>query len=133
MKVEARVFEILTVFFFVVGTIYLVLSQEPAGSAALYLTGGLSLIVGTYFRFVARRLEAPRPEDNPAGEISDGAGDVGFFSPGSYWPILLAGAVALTAISLAFMYVWPIVISAIILLICIGGLLFEYHVRPADH
>ena len=97
--------------------LYLILSQEPAGSAALFLTGGLSLIVGTYFRFVARRLEAPRPEDNPGGEISDGAGDVGFFSPGSYWPVILAGAVALTAISLAFMYFWAIAISAILLLI----------------
>jgi hypothetical protein len=133
MKVEARIFELLTIFFFVVGTIYVVLSQEPAGTAALYLTGGLAMIVGTYFRFVARRLEAPRPEDNPAGEISDGAGDVGFFSPGSYWPIMLAGAIALTGISLAFMYFWAITISAIILLICVGGLLFEYHIRPADH
>ena len=133
MKVEARIFELLTIFFFVVGLIYVIIAQEPAGSAALFLTGGLSLIVGTYFRFVARRLEAPRPEDNPAGEISDGAGDVGFFSPGSYWPVMLAGAVALTAISLAFFYFWAIVISAIILLICVGGLLFEYHVRPADH
>ena len=57
MKVEARIFEFLTVFFFVVAIVYVILSQEPAGSAALFLTGGLSLIVGTYFRFVARRLE----------------------------------------------------------------------------
>ena len=133
MRVESRIFELLTVFFFVIGVIYLVLAQEPVGSAGLFLTGGLSLIVGTYFRFVARRLEAPRPEDNPAGEISDGAGDVGFFSPGSYWPIMLAGAVGLTGISLAFMYFWALAISAIILLIAIGGLLFEYHIRPADH
>src|SRR3954467_13012481 len=95
MRVESRIFELLTIFFFAIGTIYLVLSREPAGSAALFLTGGLSLIVGTYFRFVARRLEAPRPEDNPGGEISDGAGDVGFFSPGSYWPFGVALSVAL--------------------------------------
>ena len=91
------------------------------------------MLVGTYFQFVARRLESPRPEDNPAGEVSDGAGDVGFFSPGSYWPIILAVSVALMAISLAFMYFWAVAISAIILLICVGGLLFEYHVRPSDH
>jgi cytochrome c oxidase subunit IV len=133
MRVESRIFELLTIFFFVVGTIYLVISREPAGSAALFLTGGLSLIVGTYFRFVARRLEAPRPEDNPGGEISDGAGDVGFFSPGSYWPILLAGAVALTGISLAFMYFWAVAISAILIVMAVGGLLFEYHIRPSDH
>ncbi|MBL8926432.1 MAG: cytochrome c oxidase subunit 4 [Pseudonocardia sp.] len=133
MRVEARIFELLTVFFFGIGTLYLILSKEPAGSAALYLTGGLALIVGTYFRFVARRLDAPRPEDNPAGEVADGAGDVGFFSPGSYWPIILAGAVALTALSLAFMYFWAVAISLVLVLIAVGGLLFEYHIHPADH
>jgi hypothetical protein len=133
MKVESRIFEILTVFFFVVGIVYAVVAQEPVGIAGLFLTGGLSLIVGTYFRFVARRLEAPRPEDNPGGEISDGAGDVGFFSPGSYWPVILAGAVALTGISLAFMYFWAVAISAILIVMAVGGLLFEYHIRPADH
>ena len=122
MKVEARIFELLTIFLLRHrDALPRSSSQEPAGSAALFLTGGLSLIVGTYFRFVARRLEAPRPEDNPAGEVSDGAGDVGFFSPGSYWPIILAGSVALMAISLAFMYFWAIAISAIILLICVAG------------
>ena len=37
------------------------------------------------------------------------------------------------AISLAFLYFWAMVISAIILLIAVGGLVFEYHIRPADH
>ena len=133
MKVEARIFELLTIFFFVVGLIYVIIAQEPAGSAALFLTGGLALIVGTYFRFVARRLEAPRPEDNPAGEISDGAGDVGFFSPGSYWPVGLAAAAALVGISLAFFQVWLLVIALVLLLFAVGGLVFEYHIRPSDH
>jgi hypothetical protein len=132
VKTESRIFEILTIFFFGVGIIYLVLAREPAGSAGLFLTGGLSLIVGTYFRFVSRRLEL-RPEDNPTAEVSDGAGDVGFFSPGSYWPFGLALSVALLGISLAFMYFWAVTISGVILLIAIGGLVFEYHVRPSDH
>ena len=132
MRTESRIFEILTAFFFLVGIVYLVVAQEPAGSAGLFLTGGLSLIVGTYFRFVSRRLEL-RPEDNPAAEVSDGAGDVGFFSPGSYWPFGLALSVAMLGISLAFMYYWAVTISAVILLIAIGGLVFEYHARPADH
>ena len=132
MKTESRIFEILTVFFFVVAIIYLVIAQEPAGTAALFLTGGLSLIVGTYFRFVSRRLEL-RPEDNPGAEVSDGAGDVGFFSPGSYWPFGLALSVALVAISMAYMYFWALTISAVILLISIGGLIFEYHIRPSEH
>ena len=132
MHVEARLFEFLTAFFFVAAIVYVILSHEPAGSAGLFLTGGLSLIIGTYFRFVARRLEE-RPEDDPDAEVSDGAGEIGFFSPGSYWPVILAGAVALTGISLAFMYFWAVAISAILIVMAVGGLLFEYHIRPADH
>ena len=132
MKVESRLFEIVTGASFVMAIVYAVLAQEPVGVAALFLTGGLTLIVGTYFRFVSRRLEE-RPEDNPEAEISDGAGDVGFFSPGSYWPIVVAGSAALVGISLAFFYVWAIVISGIILLMAVAGLVFEYHIRPADH
>ncbi|MCO1661019.1 cytochrome c oxidase subunit 4 [Pseudonocardia humida] len=132
MKVEHRIFEIVAVFCFVVAIIYTVLAQEAVGIAGLFLTGGLALIVGTYFRFVARRLEG-RPEDNPEAEVSDGAGDVGFFSPGSYWPVGVAFAVALLGISLAFFYVWAMVISGIILLGAIAGLVFEYHIRPSEH
>jgi hypothetical protein len=132
MKVEARLFEIVTAFCFLVGIVYTVLTGEPVGVAGLFLTGGLCLIVGTYFRFVARRLES-RPEDNPDAEVSDGAGDIGFFSPGSYWPIALAGTAALLAISLAFFLVWAVTISVVLLLLAVGGLVFEYHIRPADH
>ena len=127
MRVESRIFELLTIFFFAIGTIYLVLSREPAGSAALFLTGGLSLIVGTYFRFVARRLEAPRPEDNPGGEISDGAGDVGFFSPGSYWPFGIALAASVAGLGLVFWMWWLIAAGLIMVIFGACGMLFEYY------
>ena len=132
MQVESRIFEILAAFFFVAAIAYTILAQEAVGVAALFLSGGLALIVGTYFRFVSRRLEY-RPEDNPEAEVSDGAGDVGFFSPGSYWPIMLAGSAALVGISLAFFYIWAVVIAGALLLIAVAGLVFEYHIRPAEH
>ncbi len=132
MKMEARIFEIVTVFFFLSALVYGLWAKEPVGIVALTLTGGLSLIVGTYFRFVARRLE-DRPEDREDAEISDGAGELGFFSPGSYWPIGLAGAAALTGVSLAFFQVWMIVICVALVLVMVGGLLFEYHTGPDHH
>jgi Cytochrome c oxidase subunit IV len=132
MKVESRIFEIITAFFFLAAIVYTVLAREPVGIAALFLTGGLSLIIGTYFRFISRRLEE-RPEDNPEAEVSDGAGDVGFFSPGSYWPIGVAACAALCGIALAFWHVWLLVIGMVLLLIAVGGLVFEYHIRPAEH
>ena len=132
MKVESRIFEIIMVFFFVVAIIYAVLAQEPVGTVGFFLTGGLALIIGGYFRFVSRRLEE-RPEDNPEAEVSDGAGDVGFFSPGSYWPVAVAGSAALVGIGLAFFYVWLLIIAGVLLLMAVGGLVFEYHIRPAEH
>jgi hypothetical protein len=132
MKVESRIFEICTVFFFLCAIVYGILSKEAVGIVGLTLTGGLSLIIGTYFRFVSRRLET-RPEDNPDAEVSDGAGELGFFSPGSYWPIGLAAGAALVAISVAYWLVWALVISTVILIFMVGGLLFEYHLPRSDH
>ncbi|MFD4294515.1 cytochrome c oxidase subunit 4 [Rhodococcus sp. NPDC058505] len=138
MKIEAKLFEMLTVFFVFIAIVYGIFTAmsrtgvEWAGTTALVLTAGLSLIIGTYFRFVARRLDT-RPEDYEEAEISDGAGDLGFFSPGSFWPILLAGGAALSAVSLAFFQPWLIVVSVVVVLACAAGLVFEYHIGPEKH
>lgn len=132
MKVESRIFEICTVFFFLCAVVYWLLSHEPVGIVGLTLTGGLSLIIGTYFRFVSRRLEA-RPEDNPEAEVADGAGDLGFFSPGSYWPIMLAASAASVGVAVAYWLPWLIAMTVVALLIAVGGLLFEYHIPPSSH
>lgn len=129
MKIEARLFEIITAFLFVSAVVYALWAKEPVGIVAISLTGGLTLIIGTYFRFVSRRIET-RPEDDPDADISDGAGELGFFSPGSYWPLGLAAAAAFGGIAFAFFYGWMIVLAIAAVLIMVGGLLFEYHVGP---
>ncbi|WP_199430196.1 cytochrome c oxidase subunit 4 [Qaidamihabitans albus] len=139
MKVEARIFDIVTVFAFLVAAVYGVMTAymtedgvEPIGTVALILTGGLALLVGSYFRFIARRIE-PRPEDTEEAEISDGAGELGFFSPGSYWPVALAAAAAIAGVALAFFQVWLLIMAIVALLIAIGGLVFEYHTGQEHH
>jgi cytochrome c oxidase subunit IV len=131
MKVEARLFDITTVFFLVAAVIYGTWAREPVGLVGLILTGGLSLIIGSYFHFVARRTHE-RAEDNPEAEISDGAGELGFFSPGSYWPVGIAASAGVAALALAFWQIWLLVIAVVLLLLTIGGLIFEYHTRPNE-
>ena len=83
MHVETWIFVALTAFFVIAAVVYAILAPtEPVGIVALSLTAGLTLIIGTFFWFISRRLDEPRPEDNDDAEVSDGAGDVGFFSPG---------------------------------------------------
>jgi len=138
MKVEARIFELLTMFFILVAVIYAFFTGQSrtgvewAGTTAIVLTAGLTLIVGTYFRFVARRLDL-RPEDYEEAEIMDGTGDLGFFSPGSFWPILLAGSAAITAVGFAFFQLWLIALGVICILAAAAGLVFEYHIGPEKH
>lgn len=130
MRIEARIFEIITAFFFLSDVVYGLWSHgEPVGSAALTLTGGLTLIIGTYFRFVSRRVRM-RPEDDTEAEISDGAGEMGFFSPGSYWPIGMAGSASIIGLALAFDQWWLVVVGIALILSTVAGLIFEYHIGP---
>lgn len=130
MKVEARIFNALTGFFAVLAVVYGVWSAEPIGTTALALSAGLTGIIGGFFFFVSRRIDL-RPEDRPDAEVSDGAGDLGFFSPGSYWPVTLAAAAALIGAGVAYYYWWLIIAGVAALMFAVGGLLFEYYRTPA--
>jgi hypothetical protein len=127
VKVEALVFNIIGVFCVVAAVVYGVWAQEPIGTTALALSAALTLLIGGFFWFVSRRIDA-RPEDRKDAEIADGAGELGFFSPGSYWPMGIAGSAAVLGLGLAFWYSWLILIGGVCLLMTIGGLLFEYYV-----
>lgn len=139
MHIEARLFEFIAGFFFLTALLYGVLTalfatggEEWAGTTALALTGGLALIVATFFRFVARRIDT-RPEDYEGAEISDGAGELGFFSPHSWWPILIALSGSVTAVGIALWLPWLIVAGVMFILASVAGLVFEYYVGPEKH
>lgn len=132
MKTEARLFLGLAVFFWLTAVGYGIWTShqqhhvEVVGVAGLILTGGLVGIPGGFFWFVSRRID-PRPEDRGDSEIAEAAGDFGFFSPGSYWPITLAGAATVMGLALSFAQVWLLVVGVLFLFFAIGGLLFEYY------
>jgi hypothetical protein len=127
VKVEALIFNLIAVFCLVTGLIYGLWAREPIGTTALVLSGGLTGLIGGFFWFVSRRIDA-RPEDRKDADIADGAGELGFFSPGSYWPFAIALSAGLMGLALAFYYPWMIILAGAALLITIGGLLFEYYV-----
>ena len=139
MHIEARLFEFLTAFFALTAVGYGVLTAlyatggiEWAGTTALVLTTGLTLLTGTFFRFVARRLDT-RPEDYEDAEIADGAGELGFFSPGSWWPLLIALSASVTAVATALWLPWLLVAGVAFLLASVAGLVFEYYIGPEKH
>ncbi|GGK26631.1 cytochrome c oxidase polypeptide 4 [Pilimelia terevasa] len=138
MKSEYKLFTILAVFLYACTAVYAwwtATAGDPmnppgrvdwVGTMALLLSGMLCLMLGGYFWFVARRIDL-RPEDRPDAEIHEGAGEVGFFSPGSYWPFGLALAAAFAAIGTAFMAWWLVAGGLIAVVLAAAGLLFEYY------
>jgi hypothetical protein len=126
MKVEGLLFAFLAAFLGTITAVYWLLSRDPPGTTALGLCGGLAFIIGYYLLFTSRRLDA-RPEDRPDAEIAEGAGEIGFFSPHSWWPILLAGSFSLLGMGLIFgPFMLYIGVGAIAL--AVVGFTFEYYV-----
>jgi cytochrome c oxidase subunit IV len=139
MHVEARLFEILTAFFGLVTVVYAFLTAyflpggvEWAGVTAMVMTTGMTLIIATFFRFVARRLDT-RPEDYEDAEIADGAGELGFYAPHSWWPVLIALAASVAAVGVALWLPWLIATGVVFVLSGAAGLVFEYYIGPEKH
>jgi hypothetical protein len=135
VRIEARLFLGVAVFLFGSAVVYAWGTDyashghvEMAGTTALVLSGGLALIVGSYFWFVARRIDL-RPEDRHDAEIAEGAGELGFFSPSSYWPLGIGLSATIGGLALAFLQVWLLIIGIAGILATTGGLLFEYYTR----
>ena len=126
MKVEALIFNVIALFCIIAAVVYGVWSREPVGTTALVLSGGLTGLIGGFFWFVSRRIDA-RPEDRKDAEIADGAGELGFFPPYSWWPLWCALTLAVMVYAVALGLWWLFIIGVALGAIALSGLVFEYY------
>ena len=132
MRTEYKIFGGVAVFLFAMAVLYSLWTNgetgqvEWVGTVALILSGLLCSMCGGFFWFVARRIDL-RPEDRPDGEIAEGVGEIGFFSPGSYWPFGLAVSASLAGLGLVFWMWWLIALGLLMVILSACGLLFEYY------
>lgn len=126
MKIESWLFGSGTFFFVPIGVIYGILTswKEPVGPFGLILTGGLALMIGWFLWFTSRHID-PRPEDDPHAPIEAAAGEYGFFSPHSWWPLALAATAATVFLGLAVGW-WLVVIGIGLGAFALLGWVFEY-------
>jgi hypothetical protein len=131
MKVEGYLFVFSALFFAIMDVIYWLWSHDPTGTTALALTVGLAGLVGFYVLFTGRRVD-PRPEDNKDGEIADGAGELGFFSPHSWWPLFAAMAGATASVGVVIGW-WLVMIGMLAVILAAIGFVFEYYRGHFSH
>jgi cytochrome c oxidase subunit IV len=125
VKLQGKMFLWLSVFILAVAIVYGLWSHEAAGTTALFMAFALSVMIGYYLAFTARRADTGA-QDREDAEVADDAGELGFFSPHSWQPLFLGigGALAFTAIVFGW---WLLYFSLPVILIALWGWVFEYY------
>ena len=131
MKVEGWLFLGCGFFFAAVDIVYWYTSKDPTGTAAIGFAVGLAVLTGFYCLFTGRRLPQ-RPEDDKRGKIEQGAGEVGFFSPHSWWPLFVGLAVAVAGLGFAVGW-WLFLMGAMFTVFATIGFVFEYYRGNFSH
>jgi Cytochrome c oxidase subunit IV len=125
MKVEGYLFAFIAAFLAPIDVIYWFTSHDPTGTTAIALAVLLGTLVGSYLLVSASRMDA-RPEDRPDAEISDGSGEIGFFSPYSWAPLWCALSAATIFAGIVFGW-WMVFLGAAFAIPAVGSMVFEYY------
>jgi len=125
MKASWKLFGGLSVFYVLMTVIYWQVGGEEVGIAGMLLSACLAGMVGFYVWFTQKRIGVTLPEDNLTAEIADGAGELGFYSPHSWWPLPVALSACVFALGLIIGW-WLSLIGLGALVISIIGMVTEY-------
>jgi hypothetical protein len=125
MKTNWVLFVGLSIFYFFITIVYWQVDGEALGITGLLLSACLAGMVGFYVWFTQKRIGTTLPEDNAEAEIADGAGELGFFSPYSWWPLPTGMSAVATGLGLIIGW-WFTLIAVSALVICVIGWVTEY-------
>jgi protein-S-isoprenylcysteine O-methyltransferase Ste14 len=125
MKANWKLFSGLAVFYAIMAFIYYWVGGETVGITGMILAACLAAMVGFYVWFTQKRIGFDIPSDNLQGEIADDAGELGFYSPHSWWPLPVALSACITGLGLIIGW-WLTLIGVGALLISIFGFVTEY-------
>jgi hypothetical protein len=130
MKANWQLFVGLSVFYVLMTVVYWYVGGEAVGITGMLLAACLAGMVGFYIWFTQKRIGTLMPSDNLTAEISDGAGELGFYSPHSWWPLPVA--LAATAMGMGLIIGWWLTLIAVTALFFgIIGWVTEYE-KPLD-
>jgi hypothetical protein len=132
VKAEAWIFGACAIFFVLVTPAYWLVTDASdhggdwTGTSALAMTFLLVLMVTIFLGFHAKRMD-PRPEDRQDAEIADGAGELGFFPPYSWWPLWCALALGTMVYGVAMLAWWLVIIGGGLGAVTLSGWIYEYY------
>ena len=127
MKANWKLFVGLAVFYAIMAVIYTYVTggDEPVGITGMILASCLAAMVGFYVWFTQKRIGFDIPSDDLNAEIADDAGELGFYSPHSWWPLPVALSACALGLSLVVGW-WLTLITLSALIVSIIGFVTEY-------
>ena len=132
MKVNWQLFAFLSIFYAILTVIYYYVGGEALGITGMLLAACLAGMIAFYVWFTQKRIGIAIPSDNDEAEIADDAGELGFYSPHSWWPLPVA--VSAVAMSLGLIIGWWLTLIALgSLIISIIGMVTEYEKPISTH
>lgn len=132
MKVNWQLFAFLSIFYAILTVIYYYVGGEALGITGMLLAACLAGMIAFYVWFTQKRIGFAIPSDNDEAEIADDAGELGFYSPHSWWPLPVA--VSAVAMSLGLIIGWWLTLIALgSLIISIIGMVTEYEKPISTH
>lgn len=132
MKTNIVVLWVLAVYFFVLTAVYTVWSLidgaevEWIGSIAIGLSGVLAVFIAYYLQIQLKNQGGVLPEDRLEADIDDGDPEIGFYSPWSWWPLMVAAGAAIAFLGLA-VGIWVALYAIPVILIALVGWSYEYY------
>ncbi|BDZ66330.1 aa3-type cytochrome oxidase subunit IV [Agromyces mangrovi Wang et al. 2018] len=132
MRANVAIFWVIGAFFALADVAYIVWSiletgePEWVGLVAIALSAVLAAFIAFYLGRVHKAQGGELPEDRVDANIDDGDAELGFFSPWSWWPIMLAAAAALGFLGLAVGF-WITFIALPVVVLSLVGWTYEYY------
>ena len=132
MRANKNLFWILAVFCILLAGVYIFWSiidtgkVEWVGALGIGLAGMLAAFLAFYLGRVYSAQGGDLPEDRLDSDIDDGDPEMGFYSPWSWWPVILAGSASLMLLGFA-VGTWITFIGVALVLVAIVGWVYEYY------
>ena len=132
MKTNIVVLWVLAVYFYVLTAVYTVWAiidtgvVEWIGSIAIGLSGILATFIAFYLQVQLRNQGGVLPEDRLDADIDDGDPELGFYSPWSWWPLMLAAGAAIAMLGFS-VGIWVAFYAIPVVLIALVGWSYEYY------
>lgn len=132
LRPEILTFVIMGTFFGLVAVVYMIVADfEVIGSTAFVMLTFMAYMIGGYLWLVSRRIP-PRWEDRPDAEIAEATGEIGVFSPTSWWPLIAGLGTALAFLAAAIGW-WIMVPAIAVSALGIIGMVMEFSTGQHAH